>query len=44
VEGRHAAWIRDIAGEDPAPVAADPGLTAAAVTSTLREAGLLGIR
>jgi rubrerythrin len=44
VEGRHAAWIRDIAGEDPAPVAADPGLTATAVTSTLQKAGLLRIR
>jgi rubrerythrin len=44
VEGRHAAWIRDIAGEDPAPVAADPGLTATAVTSTLRKARLLRIR
>lgn len=44
VEGRHAAWIRDIAGEDPAPLAADPGLSAAVVTSTLRKAGLLRIR
>ena len=44
VEGRHAAWIRDIAGEDPAPLAADPGLTAAAVTSNLRKAGLLRVR
>jgi Ferritin-like domain len=41
VEGRHAAWIRDLAGEDPAPLAADPGRSAAAVTSTLRKAGLL---
>jgi hypothetical protein len=41
VEGRHAAWIRDIAGEDPAPLAADAGLSATAVTSTLRKAGLL---
>ena len=44
VEGRHAAWIRDIAGEDPAPLAADPGLPATEVTSTLRKAGLLRIR
>jgi rubrerythrin len=44
VEGRHAAWIRDIAGEDPAPFAADTGLTATAVTSTLRQAGLLRVR
>jgi hypothetical protein len=44
VEGRHAAWIRDIAGEDPAPFAADPGKSASAVTSSLREAGLLTVR
>jgi hypothetical protein len=44
VEGRHAAWIRDIAGEDPAPFAADPGKTASEVTSTLRRAGLLVTR
>jgi rubrerythrin len=44
VEGRHAAWIRDIAGEDPAPFAADTGLSAIAVTATLRRAGLLPIR
>jgi ferritin-like protein len=44
VEGRHAAWIRDIAQEDPAPLAADPGLPASVVTSRLRRAGLLPIR
>jgi hypothetical protein len=44
VEGRHAAWIRDIAGEDPAPFAADPGLSATAVISVLRKARLLQIR
>ena len=44
VEGRHAAWIRDILGEDPAPLAADPGLSATAVTSKLRNAGLLQVR
>jgi Ferritin-like domain len=44
VEGRHAAWIRDIAGEDPAPLAADPAESAGAVTSRLRRAGLLRIR
>ena len=44
VEGRHSAWIRDIAGEDPAPFAADPGKSASVVTSTLREAGLLVMR
>jgi hypothetical protein len=37
VEGRHAAWIRAIAGEEPAPSAADPGEGVAAVTSQLRK-------
>jgi hypothetical protein len=44
VEGRHAAWIRDIAGEHPAPLAADPGLSASAVTTILKRARLLVIR
>ena len=44
VEGRHAAWIRDIAGEDPAPFAADAGMSASAVTSILKRAGLLVMR
>ena len=44
VEGRHAAWIRDIAGEAPAPLAADPGLSATVVTARLRRAGLLRTR
>ena len=36
VEGRHAAWIRSIAGEEPAPSAADPGESVAAVTAALK--------
>ncbi|MFN2627814.1 MAG: ferritin-like domain-containing protein [Gaiellaceae bacterium] len=36
VEGRHAAWIRAIAGRPPAPRAADPGEGAAAVGATLK--------
>jgi Ferritin-like domain len=44
VEGRHAAWIRDIAGEHPAPLAADPGLSASAMTTILKRARLLVIR
>jgi Ferritin-like domain len=44
VEGRHAAWIRDIAGAHPAPFAADRGLPAPAVVSRLRKAGLLRTR
>jgi hypothetical protein len=41
VEARHAAWIRDIAGANPAPRAADPGRTADDVLSDLRREGLL---
>ena len=36
VEGRHAAWIRDLAGLDPVPRAADPGAGVPAITDTLR--------
>jgi rubrerythrin len=41
VEGRHAAWISDIAGRPPAPRAADPGETAAEVTAALRATGFI---
>jgi hypothetical protein len=41
VEGRHAAWIRDLGGRLPAPRAQDPGRDAARVTSALRAARLL---
>jgi hypothetical protein len=44
VEGRHAAWISDLAGEDPAPRAADPGATASEVISTLRDTGWLTVK
>ena len=37
VEGRHAAWIRAIADEEPAPRAADPGIDVDAVTAALRK-------
>lgn len=40
VEGRHAAWIRDVAGRLPAPSAADPSKTAAQVMKALKETGL----
>jgi hypothetical protein len=36
VEGRHAAWIRAIANEAPAPHAADPGEGAAEVLAALK--------
>jgi rubrerythrin len=41
VEGRHAAWISDLAGADPAPRAADPGASSRAVVATLRRTGFL---
>jgi rubrerythrin len=41
VEGRHAAWIRDIIGVAPAPHAADAGATPAQITAELRSLGLV---
>jgi hypothetical protein len=41
VEGRHAAWVSAIAGRDPAPRAADPGATAAAVAATIKRTGFV---
>jgi Ferritin-like domain len=41
VEARHAAWIRDIAGADPAPRAADPARSADDVLSDLRREGFM---
>jgi hypothetical protein len=41
VEARHAAWIRDLAGADPAPRAADPPRSASDVLSELRRKGYL---
>lgn len=44
VEGRHAAWISDLAGRHPAPRAADPGATAEDVAATLRATGFITSR
>ena len=41
VEGRHAAWVSALAGREPAPRAADPGQTAAAVTAMLKRTGFV---
>ena len=41
VEARHAAWVRDLAGADPAPRAADPPRSAADVLAELRQKGYL---
>lgn len=40
VEARHAAWVRSIAGEPPAPDATDAGMKADAVLDALAEIGL----
>ena len=39
VEARHAAWIRAIAGENPAPDASEPTASARRVASTLEGSG-----
>jgi rubrerythrin len=44
VEGRHAAWISDLGGHDPAPRAADPGAGAAEVLAALRATGFVKVR
>ena len=40
VEARHAAWVRSIAGRDPAPEASDTPMTAAQVRDGLAELGV----
>ena len=42
VEARHAAWIRDIRGENPAPDAVEPGASGAQVRAALAGTGFLG--
>jgi hypothetical protein len=42
VEARHAAWIRAIAGRNPAPHAADPAKTSREVMKTLARTGFVG--
>ena len=41
VEGRHAAWIRTIAGKPPAADATDPAMTEAQALAALRKTGFL---
>ena len=41
VEGRHAAWISDLAGRPPAPRAADPGASAAEVVAAVNRTGFI---
>jgi rubrerythrin len=42
VEARHAAWIRDLLGENPAPDASEPRASAAEVTEALNRTGFVG--
>jgi Ferritin-like domain len=41
VEARHAAWIRGVLGEVPAPVASDPSVTAAQAASAVNRTGFI---
>ena len=41
VEARHTAWIRDIAGLNPAPVALDPPLTRAQTLARVAQTGFI---
>jgi len=41
VEARHAGWIRDIAGLDPAPDASEPTRTPAQVATAIRDTGFV---
>jgi hypothetical protein len=41
VDARHAAWVRDIAGAEPAPRAADPGRAPEELIAELRKKELL---
>jgi hypothetical protein len=41
VEARHAAWIRDLLGELPAPEAANPADSAAKVTAAIAHTGFV---
>jgi rubrerythrin len=41
VEARHAAWIRDVRGETPAPEAVEPAVSSADLGAALNRTGLL---
>lgn len=41
VEARHAAWIRDLLGEVPAPAASNPSETGAQVLAAIRRTGFV---
>lgn len=41
VEARHAAWIRDLNGKNPAPFASEPSTSAQKVTAALNRTGFI---
>lgn len=41
VEARHAAWIRDLLGKNPAPFASEPRRSVKAVTAALNRTGFI---
>jgi rubrerythrin len=41
VEGRHVAWVRDILGQNAAPLAADAAKTAGEVRAAMRDTGFV---
>jgi hypothetical protein len=41
VEARHAGWVRDLAGRNPAPRPADPPATQAQTNAAIRETGFV---
>jgi rubrerythrin len=41
VEARHAAWVRDLVGENPAPLAADAAKTAREVVAAIEKTGFV---
>ncbi|MGI8420716.1 MAG: ferritin-like domain-containing protein [Gaiellaceae bacterium] len=41
VEGRHAAWIRDIVGQNPAPAAFDPLKTKGQILAAVKSTGFI---
>jgi hypothetical protein len=44
VEGRHAAWISDLAGKPPAPHAADVGISAAEAVQAVQSTRFLKVK
>ena len=41
VEARHAAWIRDLSGKNPAPFASEPQKSPKAINQALNDTGFI---